>query len=220
MSDHTHKKIKKKNIFARFLNFLWTLFLNGLLTILPITFTIAIFHIFFKFITTWLEPIRRIQPEFLKKIPYAEVILVIFAIFLLGTILKIFILKRIIHLLEDLIAKIPLIRPVYKGIKQLVKAFGMKDKMSFKQVVVIEFPRRGIYCLGFLTSKLPKQMYPNNGQNYFNIYIPTAPNPTSGYFVILPENDVHKSDLTRQEAMAMIISGGIVLPERFTKQKH
>jgi len=119
----------------RFFNFLWSLFLNGLLTILPITFTIVIFHVFFKFITTWLEPVRKIQPKFLAKIPYAEVILVIVAIFLLGTILKIFILKRIIHLLEDLIARIPLIRPIYKGIKQLVKAFGMKDKMSFKQVV-------------------------------------------------------------------------------------
>ena len=144
-----NKKCKCENIFVRFFRFLWSLFLNGLLTILPITFTFVIFHVFFTFITKWLEPIRKIQPEFLKKIPYAEVILVIVAIFLLGTILKIFILKRIIHLLEDLIAKIPLIRPIYKGIKQLVKAFGMKDKMSFKQVVVIEFPRRGIYCLGF-----------------------------------------------------------------------
>jgi len=213
------KKTKRKSIFGRFFSFLWSLFLNGLLTILPITFTIVIFHIFFKFITTWLEPIRKIQPEFLKKIPYAEVILVIFAIFLLGTILKIFILKRIVHNLEDLIARIPLIRPIYKGIKQLVKAFSLKDKMSFKQVVVIEFPRRGIYCLGFLTSELPEGMYPHNGQKYFNIYVPTAPNPTSGYFIIIPEKDIHKVDLSRQEAMAMIISGGIILPERFTK-KH
>ncbi|MFC1841888.1 DUF502 domain-containing protein [Candidatus Dependentiae bacterium] len=166
----------------------------------------------------WLEPIRAIQPEFLKKIPYAEVIIVIAAIFLLGTILKIFILKRTIHVIEDLISRIPLIRPIYRGTKQIVKAFvGKKSKLSFKQVVLIEFPRREIYCLGFLTSELPAEMAPNKKEKFFNIYVPTTPNPTSGYFIILPEKDIKKIDITRQEAMAMIISGGIIQPERFGK---
>jgi len=205
-------------ILLKFFRFIWSLFLNGLLTILPITFTIVIFNVSFNLIINWLEPVRRIQPEFLKKIPYSEVVLVLAAIFLLGTILKIFILKRIIHLIEDLIGRIPLIRPIYKGIKQLVKAFMGKSKLSFKQVVIIEFPRREIYCLGFLTSKLPEQMAPNTQEKFLNIYVPTAPNPTSGYFVILPEKDVQKIDLTRQEAMSMIISGGIVQPDRFVKK--
>ncbi|MFC1842128.1 DUF502 domain-containing protein [Candidatus Dependentiae bacterium] len=206
-------------ILGRFFRFLWSLFLNGLLTILPITFTIVIFTISFRLITNWLEPIKNIQPEFLKKIPYAEVILAILAIFLLGTILKIFILKRIIHIIENVISKIPLIRPIYNGIKQLVKALSGKSKLSFKQVVVIEFPRRGIFCIGFLTSELPTQIAPENGQKYFNIYMPTAPNPTSGYYIILPEKDIRKIDLTRQEAMAMVISGGIVQPDRFKQKK-
>jgi len=207
-------------ILSKFFRYLWSLFLNGLLTILPIAFTIVIFHVSFNLIINWLEPIRNIQPEFLKKIPYSEVILVLAAIFLLGTILKIFILKRIIHSLEDIIARIPLIRPIYKGTKQLVKAFVGKSTLSFKQVVLIEFPRKNVYCLGFLTSELPHEMAPTEKEKFLNIYVPTAPNPTSGYFVIVPEQEVTKIDLTRQESMSMIISGGIIQPERFTKKKH
>jgi len=207
-----------KKIFSKIFNYLWMLFLNGLLTILPIALTIVIFNVSFKFITTWLEPIRRIQPEFLSKIPYAEVIFTIAAIFLLGTILKILILKRIVHSIEDLISRLPLVRPVYRGIKQLVRAFGMQDQMSsFKQVVLLEYPRRGIYCLGFLTSELPSQMAPNTQERFFNIYLPTTPLPTSGYFVMVPEKDIKKVDISVKEAMSMIISGGIVQPEKFCK---
>jgi len=208
---------KRKNIFARFFGYLWSLFLNGLLTILPITITIVIFHVSFKLITTWLEPIREIEPEFLRKIPYAEVIFAIILIFLLGTILKIFILKRVVHSIEDIISRLPLVRTVYRGIKQLVKALGMQDQMSFKQVVLLEYPRRGIYCLGFLTSELPLQMAPHTEEKFFNIYLPTTPLPTSGYLVMAPEKDIIKVDISVKDAMSMIISGGIVQPERFCK---
>lgn len=207
-----------KKILSRFFRYLWTLFLNGLLTILPITFTIVVLNLSFKLIIDWLEPVRKIQPEFLNKLPYAEVILVILAIFALGTVLKIILLKRTIHILEDLISRIPLVRPIYRGTKQIVKAFvGKKSKLSFKQVVLVEFPRKDIYCIGFLTNELPENISPNKKEKFLNIYIPTSPNPTSGYFVILPEKDVKKVDLTRQEAMTMIISGGIIQPERFGK---
>lgn len=206
-----------KKLFFKIFNYIWLLFLNGLLTILPIAFTIVVFSISFRLITSWLEPIKGIQPAFLQKIPHAEIILVVVAIFLIGTILKVFILKRIIHAIEDIIAKIPIIRPIYMGIKQLVKAFSLQDKITFKQVVIIEFPRKGIFCIGFLTSELPSELAPNVEEKFLNVYVPTTPNPTSGYFVILPEKDVRVVDITRQEAMAMIISGGIIQPERFGK---
>jgi len=208
---------KRKNIVVRFFVYLWSLFLNGLLTILPITLTIVIFHASFKLITTWLEPIREIEPEFLRKIPYAEVIFAIILIFLLGTILKIFLLKRIVHVMEDLISRLPLVRTVYRGIKQLVKALGMQDQMSFKQVVLIEYPRRDLYCLGFLTGELPSQMAPHTEEKFFNVYLPTTPLPTSGYLVMVPEKDIIKTNISVKDAMSMIISGGIVQPEKFCK---
>jgi len=206
-----------KKIFGKIFRYLWGLFLNGLLTILPITFTIVILNISYQIIDGWLEPIRAIKPEFFAKIPHAEIVIVVLAIFLFGTILKLFLLKKIIHKIENIIAKIPIIRPIYMGTKQLVKAFSMQDKITFKQVVMIEFPRKGIYCLGFLTSELPAELSPHKEDRFFNIFVPTTPNPTSGYFIILPEKDITTVKLTRQEAMAMIISGGIIQPDRLKK---
>ena len=137
------------------------------------------------------------------------------AIFFVGVILRVLVLRSIIHSTENLIAKIPLVRPVYSGIKQLVQALGVQDKRSFKKVVLIEFPRHGMYSLGFLTSELVSQLSPDQEQKYFSIFVPTTPNPTSGYFVVLPEDAIKIVDLSHQEAMALIISGGIIQPDRF-----
>ncbi len=211
---------KQETFLQRLFHHLWSLFLNGLLTILPITLTITIFNISLKLITSWLKPLREfIKPTFLEAIPHAEIILAILLIFLVGTIVKIFILRSIIHALEDLLFKIPIIRPVYSGIKQLVQAFSIQDKITFKKVVLVEFPRKGINSIGFLTSELPRPISPLNNQKFFNVFIPTTPNPTSGYFIIVAEQDIKVIDLTRQEAMAMIISGGIIQPERFMKEQ-
>ncbi len=201
---------KKK--FRQFTHYLWKLFLNGLLTILPIALTIAIFKITLNFIIGWLEPLRKIVPPYLD-IPYGEVIAAIFLTFLIGTILKIFVLRSILNAIEGVLIKLPLVRPVYSGIKQLLRAFSGKDKITFKKVVLIEFPRKNMYSLGFLTSTLEPKLAPTKDKKFYNIFIPTTPNPTSGYFVILPEKDIHVINITRQEAMAMIISGGIIQPE-------
>jgi len=200
------KKIKQ------LINYIWKLFLNGLLTILPIIITIGVFKITFDFIMGWLKPLRKFVPTYLD-IPYGEVILVILIIFAIGTILKIFVLRSIINTIESLVIRVPFVRPVYSGIKQLVQAVSGQDKITFKKVVLIEFPRKGMYSLGFLTSELEKELAPTDDEKYFNIFIPTTPNPTSGYFIMMPERDIHVINITRQEAMAMIISGGIIQPD-------
>lgn len=200
----------------KILDTLWLLFLQGLLTILPITLTIVLFHITFRLFATWVAPVRGLVPTtFLSTVPHAEIFIIIIAIFVLGIFLRLFVLHPIIHALEALIVQIPLVRPVYAGIKQLVQAFSLQDKITFKRVVLIEFPRKGIYSLGFLTSELPQAISPDTINRYFNVFVPTTPNPTSGYFIIVPEPEIKTIDLTRQEAMAMIISGGIIQPERF-----
>ncbi len=212
---------KKRNIFIRPFHYLWSLFLTGLFAILPITLTIAIFSLTFQLLLNWLEPLKRIAlPPFLQAIPHAEIILAILIIFLVGTIYNVFIVRTIINAFEELLIKLPLIRPVYSGIKQLVQAFSFQDRISFKSVVLVEFPRKGIYSIGFLTSELQQDLAPEKGKTFFNVFIPTTPNPTSGYFAILPKEHVTMIDITRQEAMAMIISGGIIQPERFEEKKE
>lgn len=196
-------------------------FVNGLLVILPFTLTIGLFILSARLIINWLRPIQEFieHPiQFIANVPYKAIanqfFLLLLGIILFGLVIRTLVLKNIIHQLEKLFFKIPLIRPVYSGIKQLVHAFSVQDKITFKKVVLVEFPRKGIYSLGFLTSELPHSIAPDQSQKFFNIFIPTTPNPTSGYFVILSEADFKSVDLTRQEAMALIISGGIIQPER------
>jgi len=204
---------KKKNIFLRVIDSILSLFLTGLFTLLPITLTIAVFTITFRVLVGWLEPLKRFGLPFIGVIPYSEVILTIAIIFLAGALYNIFLLRPIIHGIEKLFNKIPLIRPVYSGIKKLVHAFSFQDKVSFNKVVRVEFPKAGIYSIGFLANQVDERIAPDGTRKYFSIFIPTTPNPTSGFLILVPENEFTIIDISRQDAMAMIISGGIIQPD-------
>lgn len=199
----------KKNIIFTFFDAISSLFLTGLLLILPITLTIAVFTISLRVLLSWLEPLKRFGFNF----PYSEVILAIAIILIAGTLYNMFILRPIIQGMEKLFSKIPLIRPVYSGIKKLVHAFSFQDKASFTKVVRIEFPKTGIYSIGFLANQVDGMIAPNSDRKYFSIFIPTTPNPTSGFLVLVPEDEITIIDISRQDAMAMIISGGIIQPD-------
>jgi len=209
----------KKTFISRILQRLWSLFLNGLFTILPLTLTIALFNTSFKLLSQWLQPLNRLtQCTFLHKIPYAEFILAIGTILLVGIFVKTVLLDSLILAIEQFLSRIPMVRPIYSGIKQLVGAFNVQDQVTFKEVVLIEFPRKGIYAFGFLTGELSPTIAPNQDEKFFNIFLPTTPNPTTGFLLILPEQDIQRVDgITRHEAMSMVISGGIIQPERFKK---
>ena len=209
--------IKKCIIFIG--NTIKSIFINGFLSILPLALTIALFSFTWKVLQNWVEPLHKIKPEFLESIPYAEVIIVLLFIFIIGTILKLFVLKSLINIFEALLDKIPLVRNVYRGFKQLIHAFSVQDKVSFQQVVLIEFPREGIYSIGFLTSQIPPELAPNQQEEFCHVYVPTAPNPTTGFLIIAPRASVKELNLTRQEAMALIISVGIIKPDRLLKKK-
>lgn len=205
--------MQHKSKLADISHFLWHLFLGGLFAILPLALTIYIINSAFCLAVNLLSPLAPFIPEFLRIIPYVEFLFVILAIIMLGILMRIIVLRALIHEIEDLIYKIPLIRPVYSGIKQLVAAFDQQNKMSFKKVVLLEFPRKGLYSIGFLTSEEPV-ITPDDNRKYYNLFIPTTPNPTTGYFIILPEEDIKIINITRQDAMALIISGGIIQPEK------
>jgi len=190
-----------------------SLFLTGLFGILPVTLTVAVFTLTLRLLQNWLEPLKRFGLPFIGTIPYSEVILAIAIIFIAGAIYNMFILRPIIHAIERLFFKLPLIRPVYSGIKKLVEAFSFQDKVSFSKVVMVEFPRTGVYSVGFLANEIDPRISPDKNKKYFSIFIPTTPNPTSGFLVLLPEDQISIVDITRQEAMAMIISGGIIQPD-------
>ena len=86
-------------------------------------------------------------------------------------------------------------------------------------MVLVQFPKEGVYSIGFLTRIVPDQMLAKDEKEYINIYIPMTPNPTHGFFIMVPKGDYIETDLTRQEATSLIISGGILQPERYMKKK-
>jgi uncharacterized membrane protein len=204
---------QKKNIIVTILDSIFSLFLTGLFTLLPITLTIAVFTISFRVILGWLEPLKQFGLPFVGIIPYSEVILALTIIFAAGGLYNMFLLRPIIHGIEKLFQKIPLIRPVYSGIKKLVHAFSFQDKLSFTKVVRVEFPKTGLYSIGFLANQVDENVGPRDGKRYFSVFVPTTPNPTSGFLILVPEEEIAIIDISRQDAMAMIISGGIIQPE-------
>lgn len=214
-----------KESFIRFMRSAWSLFLSGLLTILPLTLTIVIFNYLFTKIKAWLVPLQKLHLPaklhlgMIEKIPHYEVILVVLIILALGAFMQIFVLRSLLDYIESHIVRIPLVRLVYGGVRQLVNAFSSQDKVTFKQVVMLEFPIEGVYSIGFLTGEMPQALTPNTTIKYFNVFVPTTPNPTTGFFILVPEHKIRVTQLTRQEAMELVISGGIICPDRFIEHK-
>lgn len=206
-----------KEKFIILLHQIRSIFLNGLFTILPFTLTIALFTFIYRIINNWLQPIINLEPVYLQTIPGSHIIIVLLVIFMVGLFIKLFFLESLIHLLEAIFAKIPLLKQVYGGTKQLVQAFNIQDEIAFKKIVMVPFPTNASYSIGFLTSELPPQVINFSNERFFNIFIPTTPNPTSGFLIQVAEKDIIVVNLTRQEAMSLIISGGLIQPERFKK---
>ena len=203
---------KKLSQFTKFLNRCKSVFMHGFFTLLPIAITFGIIRFAFRLIKSTLAPVYNWEPVWLTKIPHSEIFLTIMVIFILGLFFDLFLL-RVLHTIEDkILNRIPLFRQVYFGVKQLVAALSPQDKLTFKNVVMVEFPRAGIYSLGFLTNEVIADNFPALNGKHFSIFIPTTPNPTTGFYIIVPEASCQAVNLTRQEAMALIISGGIIQP--------
>lgn len=210
-----------RTISARIGSFFGSLFVNGLLTVLPLLLTITIFNMFFRFVKSILEPIKaaltssaHLIPSWLQWIPHIEVIIAIIFILLLGTVLNIFVFKSIIGMFERWFSKIPLVSPIYSGMKQLVTAFGHQDKNSFQQVVLVRFPHQDMHTVGFVTGQVSSELAPGKDRIYMSVYVPTTPNPTGGFYLIVAQDDLLSLDLSRQEAMTLIMSVGMIQPKK------
>ena len=125
-----------------------------------------------------------------------------------------FVLGRIILVgLERLLDRVPFINTVYRTVKQIVDTFGKQEKAVFQEVVLIEYPRKRCYVLGFLTSTAMGETQPRTDEHIVTVFVPTTPNPTSGFLLMLPEEDVRRLQMNIADGMKLIISGGAVVPD-------
>lgn len=127
--------------------------------------------------------------------------------------------RRVIRFLERMLLAIPLVSVVYSSAKQLLEAFTTGRQEAFREVVALEYPRKGCWALGFVTSVTQGTLWKEAGEAEMSqIFVPTSPNPTSGMMVILPSSEVHRVDLSVEEAIKMIVSGGLVLPSSLARR--
>ena len=129
--------------------------------------------------------------------------------YLIGTTAQIMAGRKLIDLGEALMLRIPVVRSIYTAAKQVLQAFSLPDQQGFRSVVMIEFPRPGFRSLGFLTGTIQD----GSGREYAKVFIPTSPNPTTGFFELIPVEEIAYVDLSYEEAFKMIISAGIIAPK-------
>jgi len=161
----------------------------------------------------------KLLPHFLRPetilhvhIPGLGVILILIITLFTGIIVKNYIGHKLVFYGEFIVGYIPLVSTVYNGIKQLVEAIFTSRGKNFNSVILIEYPRIGVYTICFMTGK-PKGLLKNIGsEDMISVFVPTTPNPTSGFYIIVPEKDVVYLDIKVEDAFKIIISGGILTP--------
>lgn len=207
-------------MFAKLKNRLRNYFITGLLITLPIAFTVFILNFLFRLLDDALSPTFTRMLIFLGapiregyRIPGLGVVMTLVVIFLVGMITTNVLGAKLVHLGEKIVERIPVVRNIYTGAKQIVTTIAHTDTKAFSEVVMVEFPRKGIWSLGFITSVTKGEVQDITDEEVVNVFVPTTPNPTSGFLIFVPRNDLVILSMTVEEGIKMVISCGIVTPQ-------
>jgi len=187
----------------------------GLLIWLPIVATIFVVRFAINVIDRSLlliPPVYRPENLFGFEIPGLGVILTLILLFFTGLIAANFLGRKLIGAWESILSRIPLVRSIYGAVKQITASLFADASQSFREVVLVEYPRRGLWMLAFVTGDTPDTFQKKVGQKLMNIYVPTTPNPTSGFYLMVPPEDVKRLDIPVEVGLKMILSAGVVNP--------
>ena len=183
-------------------------FITGVVVLIPIGFTLYLSKILIG-LSSNLIPSNINPNNYLPySIPGIEIIISIIIITVVGGLSLSFLGKRILKLIDDLFRRIPVLRTIYSAILQMTETFSNKDGNDKKSVVLIEYPRKGVWAVGFATKENNGEMAKKTNQKLINVFVPTTPNPTSGFLLMFPIDDVIYLDMTFEEASKFIVSAG------------
>ena len=146
------------------------------------------------------------------KVPGLGVALTALVVIITGMIVANLFGRRLVKMWEELLARIPLVRSIYSSVKQITETLVSTEGRSFRKVVLIEYPRRGLWTLAFLTGDTAEIFKQIAGNDLVNIYVPTTPNPTSGFFLMVPKLDIIELDMSVESGLKLILSTGVVGP--------
>jgi len=195
-------------------------FIAGLLVVVPLYLTIYIFSLIVGYMDTLLNYLpESMQPDVYLKfhIPGLGVIFTIVVIFLMGLLATNLMGKKLVEIGDNILDRIPFFRSIYKPLKQFMETFLVTGYSGFRRVVLVEFPSKGMYSVGFLTGVAAGEVQSKTKEKVVNVFLPTTPNPTTGFYILIPEKDIIPLEMSVEDAFKLIITGGMVSPENVKK---
>ena len=206
---------------ARLQNDLKNDLIAGLLVVIPLATTIWLSTVVSKFVLAFVTSIPKQFNPFINLNPLLQDLInlalgltvPLMGILLIGLMARNIVGRWLLEFGEGTLQRIPLAGSVYKTLKQLLETFLRDNSRRFRRVVLVEYPREGLYSVGFVTGQVGPSLQSDLGQNLLSVFIPTAPNPTTGWYTLVPEGSVKELDISVEDAFRTIISAGIVNPD-------
>ena len=201
------KKKIKSSVLSRLRNY----FITGVFVLIPIGITVYLTLFLIK-ISSKILP-KELNPNYYLPfdIPGLEIFISLLLITFIGWLSLTFIGKRLVNIFENILNKIPILRTIYSSAEQLIDNFS-QDKKTKKSVVLVQYPRKGIWAVGFATKENSGKIKDSIGQDTINVFVPTTPNPTSGFLLMSPKDEIIYLDLTFEEASKFVVSAGSITP--------
>ena len=201
-------KKRKNSFFLKIRNY----FLTGVVVLIPIAISVYLV-IFIVNLSAKLLPDEINPNHYLPyNIPGVEILIAFIFITIIGGLSLSFIGKKLLQLINDLFKRIPVLRTIYSAVVQMIETFT-KSKDNKKSVVLIEYPKKGTYAIGFATKENTGAIKKKTGKELINVFVPTTPNPTSGFLLMFPKEDVIYLDISFEEASKFIVSAGTTNPK-------
>jgi len=200
---------------SRLKNWIKNYLLTGLIVVVPVAITLYIIQALIGVMDEFLSVIPRpYHPDTLLgfHLPGLGLVLLILLLFVVGIATHNYAGKKLVGFWEALVRRIPVVRNIYQALKQFTEAIFLNSGGHFKQVVMLEFPRKGVFSIGFSAGPAGGELERQAGERIWHIFIPCTPNPTTGYYVLAPEKDLLFLQMSVEEAFKLIISGGLIAP--------
>ncbi len=203
-------------------------FIAGILTILPLTITYVLFKFLFEKADAFFQPLII---HFLEQLSYSKqvtyipglgIVATIILIFLVGLFVTNIVGKKLVEVVDAVLSRIPLVRNVYIASKQFFETISVvgASQGGLNKVVLVEYPRKGLYSLGFVTCESTGEPQKVTKEEVINVFIPTTPNPTSGMLIMIAKTDIIPLTMTVEEGLKLVVSAGIVTPKLGSKNKQ
>lgn len=191
-------------------------FFAGILVIAPISITFYLAWLFIGFVDSRVTPLLPVKYNPETYLPFAlpglGLVILILALILLGALTAGFMGRLWVRISERMLTRMPVIRTIYSAVKQILETVLADHSAAFREAVLVEYPRRGIWAIAFITGRTEGEVQNVTEEECINIFLPTTPNPTSGYLLFVPKKDLVTLSMTVEEAIKMVISGGIITP--------